>query len=287
MKFLVCTDGTPGSRAIFAPAGRLASALGAEIVVARVLDDRVDAADVVAPKLEDAVAQVEARWKDELRAALAEAGLSGEVVVPKRVWGKEIADAVHAAADETGAALVAIASRGAGKVHHALFGSVAMGVISRADLPVLTLAPDGPKPAGTGMYHLVVTSDGSPPSRSIFSALEPLLVPGKVKVTLLEVVTMKAQETEAEAESRARAGLEELLSRLPAGVEASAHVQATAANSDIARVIGETASRLGAEAIASATHGHSAKRHVVVGSTALGVVERSGLPVILVKSSVA
>jgi nucleotide-binding universal stress UspA family protein len=112
-----------------------------------------------------------------------------------------------------------------------------------------------------------------------------LLAPGKTRVTLLEVVTMNPQETEAEAESRARPGLEALLARLPHGVEAAAHVVATPRNSDIARVIGETAGKLGAEAIASATHGHSAKRHVVAGSTALGMVERSGLPVLLVKSS--
>jgi len=285
MKILVCTDGTAASRSILPHAGRLARAIGAELVLARVLDPRVDAAAEVGPKLEDAVAKVQAAWEAELRAFLADAGLEGSALVPHREWGKEIADAIHKAADEAGAALIALASRGAGKVHHALFGSVAMGVIQRADLPVMTLATHDAAPReGSGPYHIVVTTDGSPDSRSIFEGLRPLLVPGKVKVTLLQVVEMDLKETEEEARARALPAVEALLSRLPVGVEASARVEVVPAHSDVSACIGETARELGADAIASATHGYSARRHVVAGSVALGVVEKSGLPVILVKS---
>jgi nucleotide-binding universal stress UspA family protein len=285
MKFLLCTDGSAGSRSILPHAGRLARALGAEIVLARVLDPRVDAASEVAPRLEDAVARVQAGWEDELRKGLAEANLDGEVMVPQRLWGKEIADAIDTAAEDTAAALIGITSRGSGKVRHALFGSVALGVLERANRPVMTLAKDdAPVHEGSAPYHLVVTSDGSPDSRSIFAGLDGLLAPGKVKVTLLEVVTLNAKETESEAEARGLADLEPLRARIPAGVEVHVKVEVAAANSDVALCIGDAARDLGADAIASSTHGHSARRHVVAGSTALGVVEKSGLPVILVKS---
>ena len=285
MKILICTDGSAGSRSILPHAGRLASALGAEIVLTRVIDPRVDAASEVAPKLEDAVARVKARWEEELRGVLSDAGIQGEVLIAPRDWGKGIADAIHAAADKTGAAAVAITSRGAGKVRRALFGSVAMGVIQRADLPVMTLAKDdAPVRAADGPYNLVITTDCSADSRSIFPGLKDLLAAGSVKVTLLSIATMEPKETEEEAIARVRPEVEALLTRLPAGVEATVVVEATPANSDVALCIVEAAKTAGADAIASSTHGHSARRHVVAGSVALGVVEKSGLPVILVKS---
>ena len=51
--------------------------------------------------------------------------------------------------------------------------------------------------------------------------------------------------------------------------------------------IAGAARELRADAIASATHGHSARRHLVAGSTALGVVKLAEVPVILVKSHAA
>ncbi|MGB4863002.1 MAG: universal stress protein, partial [Tepidiformaceae bacterium] len=101
MKILVCTDGSPGSLAVLPHAGRFASAVGAEIVLTRVLDPRVDAASVVSPSLEAAVTTVQTSWEAGLREVLSAAGLSGSVMVPRRAWGKEVADAIHLAADET------------------------------------------------------------------------------------------------------------------------------------------------------------------------------------------
>ena len=285
MKILVCTDGSPGSLAVLPHAGRFASAVGAEIVLTRVLDPRVDAASVVSPSLEAAVTTVQTSWEAGLREVLSAAGLSGSVMVPRRAWGKEVADAIHLAADETEAAMVAISSRGSGAVRHALFGSVALGVISRADLPVMTLAGDPPMREASGPYHIVVTSDGSADAKSIFPGISALLIPGKTKVTIVEVATMKAQESEAEAIERTRPGIEALLARVTAGVEASTHVRVVPAGAAIDLAVIAAADSLGADAIASATHGHSAQRRLIAGSTALGIVAKAQVPVILVKST--
>lgn len=284
MKIIVCTDGSERSMAILPHAARLARALGAEIVLTRVLDPRVDAASVVMPKLDEAVAIVQAKWEDDLQSRLARNGIDGSVVVPHREWSKEVADAIHGAADEQGAVMIAMASRGAGALRHALLGSVAMGVISKAAVPVMTVGGADEEPSSSGEYHLVVTSDGSADSRSVFAGLAALLVPGKVRVTLLEVVVPRSGEPSQAAEERCRVYLQSLLSRLPAGVPSAVAVRVVPLGAGVDTAISVTAQELGADAIAMATHGHSARRHLVAGSIALGVVANGKLPVILVKS---
>lgn len=271
--------------AVLPHAARLAKAANADLVLMRVLDDRVDAAGVVAAKLEDAVAAVEQAWKSDLAERLTEAGVSGATVVAKRAWGKEVADAIRETADETGAGLIALASRGSGAIRHALLGSVAMGVISRADVPVLTTgAHVKALPASVPGYHLVVTSDGSADSRSVFEGLRSLLAGGGIRVTLLEVVTPKTGETDIAAKWRATETLTAELKRLPDGVDGGIEVRVVPLGADIDAAISAAARELGADAVAMATHGHSARRHLVAGSTALGVLANGELPVILVKS---
>ena len=284
MKFLVCTDGSERSMAVLPHAARLAKTAGAQLVLMRVLDERVDAAGVVSPKLEDAVAAVEREWKRSLESQLETAGLSGATVIAKRAWGKEVADAIRDTADETGAGLIALASRGAGAIRHALLGSVAMGVISRADVPVLTTGARVGSPGTGAGYHLLVTSDGSADSRSVFEGLRGLLSAGRIKVTLIEVVTPKPGETDIAAKWRATETLTALLKRLPDGVDADVEARVAPLGADIDAAISAAGRELGADAIAMATHGHSARRHLVAGSTALGVLANGELPVILVKS---
>ena len=285
MKILVSTDGSDRSLTVLPHAGRLAKALGAQLVLCRVLDPRVDAADVVAPKLEDAVAQVESRWKSDLVDVLHQAGLDGEAVVPQRNWSKGIEDAIHETADEVGAVAIAMASRGGGAIRHALLGSVAMGVISRADLPIFVLSDKAEAPgASDSPYHILVTSDGSADSRSVFDGLKPLLLPGRVRLTLFEAAVMAAREPESEARARVLAELNTLATGLPQGVDVECLVDVLPADSNVAPVILKAAKERQVDAIASATHGHSAMRHAVAGSVALGVVKEAAVPVILVKS---
>jgi nucleotide-binding universal stress UspA family protein len=285
MNVLVCTDGSPASRSILPHAGRFARAAGAELVLTRVFDPLVDAISAFALTRNEAVAKVEAEWRRELEAEVAGTGLPGGVHIAHRDRRKDIADAIHEAADETGAAMIAVASRGAGAVRHAVFGSVAMDVIARTDIPVMTLAGT-PAPADrTGLYHIVVTCDGSADSLSVFRGLGPLLTPGKFRVTLLQVATADAGHPEAEVRSQTLAYLESLRGRLPAGVACEVHVPVVPVGGGVDTAISVAAVSVGADAIASATHGHSARRHLFMGSTALGVVQRAVLPVILVKSS--
>lgn len=284
MKILVTTDGSERSLCVLPHAGRFATATGAELVLMRVLDPRTDASGDVAPTLEEALVQVRERWTAELNETLNTHGIAGGTYIAERKWGEDIPTTIHRAADETAATLLAMDSRGRGALRHALLGSVSMGVISKADLPVMTHTGTPELPGNQGPYHILVTYDGSADARSVFPGLGEILVPGKVKVTLLEVVEMKALEPEAEAEARGMAELRPLLERIPAGVEATAVVRVIPPAAGIDTAIAGAAEDLRADAIASATHGHSARRHLVAGSTALGVVKLARVPVILVKS---
>ncbi|MCO5201140.1 MAG: universal stress protein [Chloroflexi bacterium] len=284
MKILVTTDGSERSLCVLPHAARFATATGAELILMRVLDPRTDASGDIAPSLEEALVRVRERWTADLRAVLAKSGVAGETYIAERKWGEDIPTTIHRAADETAATLLAMDSRGTGALRHALLGSVTMGVISKADLPVMSLGGCPPPPGYDGIYHLLITSDGSPDARSVFGGLGEVLAPGKVKVTLLQVVVMQALEPEAEAEARGLAELRPLLERVPAGVEASAMVRVIPPAAGIDTAIAAAAADIRADAIATATYGHSARRHLVAGSTALGVVKLAEVPVILVKS---
>lgn len=285
MKFLVCLDGSQRSLDVIAHAAKLAGATGAELVLLRVLDPRVDAAGVVTPDLESAVRRVEADWTSSMEQQLAASGATGSVVVARREWSKEIADAITATAGAEDAALIALSSRGSGAFRHALLGSVAMGVISRGAAPVLAAGARVALPAtDRAGYHLVITSDGSPDARSVFEGVRPLLATRAVRVTLLEIVTLYLNETEQAAKWRITEGLSELRKRLPDGLEVGMEVRAAPPGAGIDTAIVSVARELGADAIAMATHGHSARRHLIAGSTALGVLGMAEVPVILVKS---
>jgi nucleotide-binding universal stress UspA family protein len=284
MKILVCTDGSKRSKTAFSHAARLASAFDAELLLVRVLDPRIDAAHIVTPSLDEAVASVRATWEDELTGLAAGFGRAARVLVPLRGWGEDVAQTIQRVASEQDADLVVIASRGAGPVRHALLGSVAMGVVSASSLPVMTVGAKAKPTRNSGTYHIVVTSDGSPDSRTVFEGIAALLLPEKTRVTLLQVVTPEHGESEVEAAGRCRRALVELRKRVPADVETAIEVRAVPIGGGIDTTITSAASELGAEVIASATHGHGARRHLVAGSTALAVMSRGPLPVILVKS---
>ena len=224
MKILVTTDGSERSLCVLPHAARLAEALGAELVLGRVLDPRTDAAGEMAERLDDAVARVAGRWQAELAALMEKHGVAGTVHVARRKWAEEFPAAIHRAADELGASTLAMSSRGAGALRHALLGSVTMGVIAQADLPVMALGECPPAPGNTGPYHIVVAFDGSAGARSLFRQMQPLFVPGRVRVTVAQVATLQAQETEAEARARALPAVESVRGLLPEGVDVTCEV---------------------------------------------------------------
>lgn len=285
MRILVATDGSERSLRMLPHAGRFARAAGGDLYLTRVLNPRVDLAKDPALHTDEAIEHVAVRWRDELQAHLAEAGLEGTPHVAVRQRGEEIHDIIARTAAELEVSLIAMTSRGAGALRHALLGSTALGVLGQVGLPVavggerLEPPPDRPD-------RLVIASDGSGGAERVVQEIAPLLGSVHLPVTLLRVHVPALGDEPATAVARGYdddlAALEELL---PASAPVTRLVVAAKEFEKLESAIVRAADEQGATAIALATsHAHSVKRHLLTGSTAMGVVGRSPLPVLLARS---
>jgi len=295
VKILATTDGSEHSWVAILHAARLARAIEGELVVVRILDPRLDCGDVVAPTLDDAVRVVSERWSKELAVRLAElnaevrvvVGVRGQPVVGTRGHHEEIRDSIIRVAKEQGAEILSMSSRGAGLVRHALLGSVALGVLGRTETPLL-VAGARVEAVGTGEYHILVTSDGSPDAARALDATIALCTHRPIRVTLLRVLAPTAGDPGNAAEATAVGDeLEQLRKRFPQPANVRTMVRTIDTLGGVDTSIVNAASMLGASAIAISTHGHSARYHVFLGSVALGVLRQSHVPLLLVRSAPA
>lgn len=285
MKLLVTTDGSARSLVALPHAASLARATGSTITLVRVLDQFMDLGKHLAVKLDDAAALATAEWEASLAAALRSAGVEGDLLVAKKVHGEETWDTILRAASEQGASLIAMDSRGTGAIRHALLGSVAMGLLGRTKLPVMVTGPRiqptvNPTASPADGYHVVATSDGSPASLAVLRALRPLAESTGLTVTLLRLCWPAARHSAEDCAAQLRS----FRSELPASARVTEVVREMTLTDGAAPAIVAVAGELGASAIAIATHGHSAAYHLFGGSTALGVVSQSSVPVILARS---
>lgn len=282
MNVLVTTDGSERSLRILPHASLLANQLEAELILTRVLDPRQDVADELAPTVSEAVERVKARWDIELERLLEANGIQERGLVTVREGNTDISKTIVETAGQLESALIAVDSRGRGLLRRALLGSVAMNIIGSTPLPVMVGGDRLAAPAEKAEpYHFVVTDDGSESARKIFPSLAPLLVPSKVRVTLLNIHDQRAQGGGHASVEAAQQHLEELRSALPKGVETTVHVEEIPQLGGVDSAIVAFAERTGAHAIAIATHGHSARRTLFAGSTAQGLLRQSQVPVIM------
>jgi len=256
-------------------------ATGAQLTLLRVLDSRIDLADQPGLSLEGAVTAATTDWQSAMAGMLAKAGIDGDALVLRKAHGEDTWETIVRAADEVGAAMIALDSRGAGAIRHALLGSVAMDLVGHTELPVMVTGPNTQPPATGDGYRIVATSDGSPASLAVVRALGPMIETGCVDVTLLRLCWPAGPDHSAED---CAASLKKLRQGLPNSERVSEEVRELMLIDGAAPAIISVAEELGAAAVAVATHGHSAAYHLFGGSTALGVVERSPLPVILCRS---
>lgn len=281
---LVTTDGSQPSRSVLPHAARLAAACGGRIMLMRVLNPQIDLAREFAGDVETAVGRLSAAWQAELEPALAAAGGEASALVAVQQHGEDVHDAIIRVAAEQQATMIAMHSRGSGALRHALLGSVAMGVLGNSAMPVLLTGQQADPNPGTGPYRIVMTSDGSPASLDVVQVMAPVLEAGAVAVTLVRICEPRSGRAGPEAEQAACLHqLESVRQMLPAAVACDCQCPAAAYEQPVAEAIIEAAGAASADAIAMSTHGHGALRHLLAGSVALDVLERSPLPVILVR----
>ena len=288
MKILATTDGSARSQAVVPHAARLAQAVDGELLLLRVLSPELDCGNVHTPTLHEAVRIVSERWSGELRAMLAEAKATGDGVVEIRRHGEEIHQGILRVVSDRGVDIMAMSSRGSGLVRHAVFGSVALSVLGRTPIPVLVAGDRVAEPTGRGAYHIVVTTDGSGDATRAIEAVVPLSMHENVEVTLLRIhVPRLGDHGDAVEAAEAAEALDQLRQRFPKPEKVRTVVRTIVSVGGVDTAILNAASELGASVIAISTHGHSAKYHVFMGSTALGVLRLSTLPLLLVRSAPA
>lgn len=138
MKMLVTYDGSPASRAVLEPAGRLARAASAEIVLLRVLRPPLDlVAHPDEQVRESGLRKLETEWKAELEEL--GKGLECLVQVEVRRLGERwnVVDEILAAVADHDADIICMASHGESAVRHFVVGSTALDVLAKSACPVL------------------------------------------------------------------------------------------------------------------------------------------------------
>jgi nucleotide-binding universal stress UspA family protein len=148
-RILVPLDGSLLASEALAPAQRLATTLGAELLLVQVVEPLAYAyvaySDVAAYIVRDLEAEAM-----PARAYLADvaAGLRARgLVVHERVLHGPVAPTIAGIGQEDNADLIAIASHGSGGVTRLLLGSVATGVVQRASVPILVVRPEAVRTA--------------------------------------------------------------------------------------------------------------------------------------------
>jgi len=213
----------------------------------------------------------------------------------------EVAPRIRRYADEVGADLVVMATHGRGALSRAWLGSVADRLVREVHRPVLLVHPPGEEvrpdfDAGVTLDHLLIPLDGSdeaeqvvPPAMELGEAMDsrftlltviPVAIPlGVMNPELMVDERERAVTTGPEPNGPARAYLEGVAERLQReGLQVDVDV---VVEGDVTAAILGEARRVGADAIAIATHGRSGLSRLVMGSVAGELVRKANVPVLV------
>lgn len=282
---LITNDASDAAQRVIAHAARFAAATGARPVLGRVLSPLIDLASTPGQKVQDAVVRRSAEWKGALDGVARANGLAAETQVIVQQHGEDVHSAILRAAAGCDALAIAMHSRGQGALRQALLGSVAMGVLGHTVRPVMLTGPAVREPRTDGAYHLVVTSDGSAAANSVAVRLAEVFTALRGRVTLLRICEVRSGRPSPDAEMEVcERQLGTLLAALPAHLQPEAACVASSEPRVADAILRQAADR-GADAIAMTTHGHSALRHLIAGSTALDLLRTVPVPLLLVRSN--
>ncbi len=288
MTILAFTDGSDHASRMLPHAGALARGTNRPLTVIRVMNRLKDLSGIVAPSTEETAAILANRWEAELRQELRMLGVQASIAIEPQRPDEDTAAAICRIASERRAQALAFGSHGAGLIRHLVVGSTALGVLAHTNLPALVAGPNVESSAADldRPYRLVVCSDGSPAASRVADALRPLLEGTAVAVSLVSLYEPRLGDRgPAEKKAELRARLEALAERLPAVGSLEIAVEDLEDLESVDHGILRVASARRANGIALATHGYSARRHLVSGSTGVGLIQHGHIPTILVRSA--
>lgn len=296
MKLLITFDGSLASRAVFEPAARLARIMRAEVVLLRI-NDRMLEEELRGVSLNE----IEGRWGTELRRIGVRMRCRADVQVHRlsgRRW--RVDSDIIATAKELDADAIMMASQGQSRVRHLIVGSTALGVVARSDCPVVLVrsgaddAAVARKRRRPGGVRMLVAYDGSSTSRAVFEPAAQLAASTGGELDILRVYHPVQLRLAIEPNRRVRevgiiaaddamaAELDAIGRGLPCPARSIVRRLAPDRSSVAEEILAEAEERR-ADIVCTATRGFSTLRHLILGSTALEVLGRSTLPVMLVR----
>lgn len=285
MLVLATTDGSDRSLQALPHAARLASVAGAELLLLRVLDPRLDCAESRAPRLAEAAREVAATWTSELEGLAATLPVPTSVAVDIKPRHEDPAEAILRVASSRRARMICMATRGAGAFRRALLGSVATSILGKASLPILVTGEHIRPPRTDLPYHVIVTNDGSPASETILTPLRRVLgetQTERVRVTLLRIYAAALGDPPTDvALEECRRELAAFKRHAPRRFPLDQVVYELTRVRRVGLAISDAVRDSGADSVWMATHGHSLRRQVLLGSVALDVLGNAEVPVVL------
>lgn len=291
---VAATDFSEPAEAGLAWAARAARTHGARLLVVHAVAPPMPVADFAAPPLtvdqdlrEAAKARLEAVVRGETLA-----GVAAEPVLRDGTPAQAVLDV----ADEAGADLIVIGTRGLTGFRHLLLGSTAERIVQRAKAPVLSVHPGDPPPGGPARTILVPTDFSEDAQAALEAAADCLGLGAEgTRVILLHVYHVPAEyrsygptSSFAKFTEGVAASFRERLETLAAPLRAEGRaVEVVCIQGIPPEAIVREAEERGADLIAMGTHGRSGVAHLLLGSTAERVVQHARCPVLTVRRAEA
>jgi nucleotide-binding universal stress UspA family protein len=288
-RMLLATDGSAEAERAARMAVRLSTRLGSElhvVYVEPVPEAYINQWSVAEPEFVDDArgrAEDEAREKAGQEAArIKEAG--GEVARAHGRVGRPDAEIVRLA-EEIGAGLTVVGSRGLGALKRVLLGSVSTGVVRHAHGSVLVvrgddhppgrilLALDGSEEAGAASRVAAEIADKTGSELSVLVAL-PLVAPHPYPL---------ARDAWEEAKEQARIFIDEEAERLRAETNTTVEAHLALGNPD--EEIVRAGEELGAGMIVVGSRGLGGVQRALMGSVSNSVVRHAHCPVLVVREA--
>jgi nucleotide-binding universal stress UspA family protein len=197
-------------------------------------------------------------------------------------------------AGELKASAIVMGTRGLTGLRHLLLGSTTERVMHRAPCPVLSVHP-GDRGQHRPIRSILVPTDFSRDAELAIEAAHRLLAPLEqdARLVLLHAFNLPIEYTAygpiptsidylKDRGLESERLLEEMRERL---LREGLTVETVSREGDPAEVVASEAEARGVDLIAMGTHGHSALRHLLLGSTAERVLQHATCPVMTIRRS--
>ncbi len=299
-KILLATDGSPEAERATSMAVTLSNGLGSELHVVRVMDAPSAyayaysaEAEMVGNEFQTARLHAEENVRGKLDEEAEKVRAMGGKVAGSHTGSGSAAAEISRLAEELGAGLVVLGSRGFGPLKRAVMGSVSVSVVRHAHCSVLVVR-DGREQASLPEKILVAVDSSGESQEAANWILEVVSVVG-AELHLVyavptipsvtypgTVITEGAETTSEHVRNRAQAVLDEEAERLESrgGIVTDTHLVAGGRPDDA--IVG-AAEELGAGLLVVGSRGFGGVRRALMGSVSDSVVRHAHCPVLVVR----